>query len=92
MESAYLTNLIKENAALKEELSSIEQHTRICLHGKQVIKAPNAVCCCGQPLCCYEGGNRACGEDIRRTVEKSHIELHNKCLQNQVLMVLSRMT
>jgi hypothetical protein len=84
VQSAYLTKLLKENAALKEELTSIEQHSRICFHGKRVLDPPPAVCCCGQPLCCYAGGSFTCADDIRRAVEKSHIELHNQCLKNQV--------
>ena len=83
VQSSYMVKLVKDNASLKEQLSAIDQHTRICFHGKRVLE-PATVCCCGQKLCCYQGASPGYSEDIRQAVEKSHIELHNQCLKNQV--------
>lgn len=73
-QSSYMMKLIKDNDRLKEQLAALEAHTKECFHGKRVL---DHGCCSFQPT-------PGCPQNVREAVKKSHIELHNQCLKNQV--------
>jgi len=74
-----MMKLIKDNDRLKEQLAAFEEHMKECFHGKRVLSQG---CCKLQP-------SAECPQNVREAVKKSHIELHNQCLKNQVYLVLA---
>ncbi len=93
--SHYMLKLIRENEELRRQMTEVEKHSRICVHGKRIWwpdqkdeLAQNKVIQSDHRNK-YDWGfwpprqSRSC-EDIRAAVEQSHVMMHNQCLKNQV--------
>jgi uncharacterized protein (DUF342 family) len=75
-QSSYMFKLIRENERLKEELGRFRSEGQsVGRGGRVMIRSRSSV-----------DLSRSC-EDIRGQVERSHMMMHNKCLQNQVSIV-----
>jgi chromosome segregation ATPase len=81
--------LIRENERLKDKFANVDNHTRICLHGRRVDEAadralyPVPSSSPDHHLHHHHHHHRSC-EDVRSAVEQSHMQMHNNCLKNQV--------